>query len=166
MSRIDYKKGLEFLIPALSQLQREFENLWFVLAGSGKPTFTPSVDRLLEEQGIGARTSRVGFLAGQEKSDALAAAKILALPSLNENFGIVLVEAMHAGVPLLISDQVYIHKEIADHGAGLVCRPETASVAATLGRGRHLVDRRYRPEAATELLVAVYNDVLACRPRQ
>lgn len=178
MSRIDYKKGLEFLIPALARLQREFGSLWFVLAGSGEPAFMPSVERWLLEQGMGARTSRVGFLSGLEKGDALAAAGVFALPSLNENFGIVLIEAMHAGVPLLISDEVYIQKEIAEHGAGLVCRPDADSISACLrrmldgsvdlaqmgGRGRDLVNRRYRPEAATELLVGVYNDVLASRP--
>ena len=179
MSRIDYKKGLEFLIPALSDLQREFSDLWFVLAGSGDPAFMPSVDRWLGGPGIGSRTSRVGFLSGQDKSDALAAAGIFALPSLNENFGIVLIEAMHAGVPLLISEEVYIQKEIAGHGAGLVCRSETASISSVLrrmldgtvdlaqmgGRGRDLVNQRYRPEAATDLLLATYNEVLASRPQ-
>ena len=180
MSRFDYKKGLEFLIPALSQLQREYGSLWFVLAGAGKPAFAASVDQWLKDNSIGERTSRVGFVAGQDKSDALAAARIFALPSRNENFGIVLIEAMHAGLPLLISDEVYIHKEIVDHGAGLVCQPSTASVSEALrrmldgsvdldqmgSRGKDLVNRRYRPEAATDLLVGAYNEILASRPRK
>jgi glycosyltransferase involved in cell wall biosynthesis len=180
MSRIDYKKGLDALMPALAQLRREFGSLWFVLAGSGDPSFMPSVDRWIGEQGLSTVTSKVGFLSGQDKADALAAAGIFALPSLNENFGIVLIEAMHAGVPLLISDEVYIHREIAGHGAGLVCRPEAASIAGSLRRmldgsvdlakmgrcGRDLVERRYRPEAATELLLGAYSAAIEAAPRR
>jgi glycosyltransferase involved in cell wall biosynthesis len=174
MSRVDYKKGLDFLIPALGRLRSEFPRLWFVLAGTGEPAFTERVKGWLATHGLMARTSVVGFVSGADKQNALAAADVFALPSLNENFGIVLIEAMHAGLPLLISDEVYIHGEIAQAGAGLVCRPETGSVTdtlrallagaevrATMGRrGRELVQQRYRPEAATELLVRAYRDRL------
>jgi glycosyltransferase involved in cell wall biosynthesis len=178
MSRIDYKKGLEFLIPALGRLRAEFPQLWFVLAGAGKALFEAQVQDCITEHGVKARSSKVGFIFGRDKQDALAAADVFALPSMRENFGIVLIEAMHVGLPVLISDEVYIHEEIRDAGAGLVCRPETSSVTETLrrllgsaaeraamgARGRELVQRRYRPEAATELLVRTYQDTLGLAP--
>jgi len=174
MSRIDPKKGLHLLIPAVARLQAEFGKLWFVLAGTGEEDATSSTVALLDAETKGVRVRRVGFLSGQAKSDALAAANVFALPSLNENFGIVLIEAMHAGLPLLISDEVYIHKEILGAGAALVCQPTADSVASTLRRmldgsvdlaamgerGRALVRSRYRPEAATELLVDTYRELL------
>jgi glycosyltransferase involved in cell wall biosynthesis len=178
MSRIDPKKGLQLLIPAIARLQAEFERLWFVLAGTGDQQSSNSTEALLASQLRGVRTRKVGFLTGQAKFDALAAANVFALPSLNENFGIVLIEAMHAGLPLLISDEVYIHKEIHDHGACTVCQTSTESVAAALrrmldgtidlaamgGRGRALVRSRYLPEAATEPLVGTYRDLLQRAP--
>lgn len=178
MSRIDPKKGLQLLIPAVARLQAEFGKLWFVLAGTGEEGVTSSVEALLDAQTKGVRVRKVGFLSGQEKADALAAANVFALPSLNENFGIVLIEAMHAGLPLLISDEVYIHNEILAAGAALVCRPAVDSVTSTLrrmldgsvdlaamgGRGRALVRSRYRPEAATELLVDTYRELLKEAP--
>ena len=77
---------------------------------------------------------------------------------------------MHAGVPLLISDEVYICREIADAGAGRICKPSIESVTSILRqmlhgdvdlramgqRGRALVQRSYRPEAATATLIKLY----------
>jgi len=42
----------------------------------------------------------------------LAASDLFVLPSLNENFGIVNIEAMDAGLPLVISDQVYVVEKL------------------------------------------------------
>lgn len=175
LSRVDYKKGLDFLIPALGHLKPEFSKLWFVMAGTGTPEFTTKVHRWLEQHNVRGFTSEVGFVSGQDKLDALAAADLFALPSLNENFGIVNIEAMHAGLPLLISDEVYICREIAEADAGVICKPSIESVVEKLRsmlngtvelkamgqRGRDLVQRRYRPEAATEALVKLYRETLA-----
>jgi glycosyltransferase involved in cell wall biosynthesis len=175
LSRVDYKKGLDFLIPALSLLKREFPRLWFVLAGTGTPEFSEKVHGWLSENNILSFTKEVGFVSGQDKCNTLAAADIFALPSQNENFGIVNIEAMHAGLPLLISDQVYICKEIEEAGAGVVCHPNVHSVTEKLRnllggdidlkqmgkRGQDLVRRLYRPEAATAALLELYAQILA-----
>ena len=179
LSRVDYKKGLDFLIPALGTLKSAFPRLWFVLAGTGTPQFMSRVQGWIAEYDIRPFTSIVGFLSGQDKLDAFAAADIFALPSLNENFGIVNIEAMHAGLPLLISDEVYICREIETAGAGLVCRPNVQSVADKLrdllsgavdlqqigARGHDLVQRCYLPEVATEALVQLYGETLANPPK-
>lgn len=173
LSRVDYKKGLNFLIPALGRLKSEYPRLWFVMAGTGTSEFGIQVQRWLAENNVAGFTSQVGFISGQDKLDAFAAADIFALPSLNENFGIVNIEAMHAGLPLLISDEVYISQEIAESGAGVICKTSVDSVVEKLRemlngsidlkamgeRGRALVQRRYRPEAATKALIDLYSQV-------
>lgn len=175
MSRIDYKKGLDFLIPSIARLRRKHPLLRFVIAGSGDSQFLQRVRGWVSSEGIEDITKEVGFISGLDKQNALDSADVFALPSMNENFGIVLIEAMHCGLPLLISDEVYIHKDIQGAGAGLVCRPEIGSVVAKLDEllgdgalrrrmglaGRQLVAERYRPQAATDLLVATYREVLA-----
>jgi glycosyltransferase involved in cell wall biosynthesis len=177
MSRVDYKKGLDFLIPALARLKPEFPKLWFVLAGTGTPEFFGKVRSWIEQHGIRAFTTEVGFVSGQEKLDALAAANIFALPSLNENFGIVIIEAMYAGLPLLISSEVYIAQDIANAKAGIICSPDVDSVTrhlrtmldgsvdlrAMVEQGRQLVRTRYQPEVATETLVKMYEELTAQR---
>jgi glycosyltransferase involved in cell wall biosynthesis len=173
LSRVDYKKGLDFLIPALGRLKADFPKLWFVLAGSGTPEFVDRVRGWLAEHRVANFTREIGFASGSDKWDALAGADVFALPSLNENFGIVNIEAMHAGLPVLISDEVYLHPQITAAGAGLVCTPDRHSVEAvlrqlldgsvdrlTLGRaGQTLVQKRYQVTAATDELLAIYRDV-------
>ena len=170
LSRIDYKKGLEFLIPALSILRKERQDLWFILAGSGTARFVSVVRGLLKKHDVENITSEVGFVTGQDKADAFAASDVFALPSLNENFGIVNVEAMHYGLPLLISDEVYISREIEAAGAGVVCRPDSLSVYRELraliessvemkamgNRGKQLVQDQFQPSAVTETLIRNY----------
>ena len=176
LSRLDYKKGLEFVIPALATLRRKHGNLWFLLVGSGVPAFESGIQRRLEACGALDWTVQTGFLAGAEKQAALAASDIFVLPSLNENFGMAIVEAMRAGLPVVISDQVYIHQEIANAGAGVVCATSAESCTQALRqvlslespqrtamgeRGRALACTVYSPEAATHRLLAIYREVLA-----
>jgi glycosyltransferase involved in cell wall biosynthesis len=175
LSRIDYKKGLEFLLPALAAARREHQDVWFVLAGGGEAAFVDGIRRRIVELGLTGCTREVGFVSGPEKAAAFQAADLFALPSLNENFGIVIVEAMQAGRPVLISDQVYIHPEIIAAGAGVLCRPDPGDceralrtvladrrAAQAMGeRAAVLAAARFSPEAATRQLLGVYEQI--CR---
>ncbi len=179
LGRLDHKKGLQFLIPALAALKASFDDLWFVLAGSGEAAQERTVTALLEANGVGEWTTRCGFLAGEDKQSALAASDVFALPSLFENFGIVVVEAMGAGLALLLSEEVYIHDVIVDGGAAEHCRPCTAScrdglrrlladrarMAAMGARAREVAESRFSIEAAREPLVRLYADVVAGHER-
>jgi glycosyltransferase involved in cell wall biosynthesis len=64
------------------------------------------------------------MLTGDAKWGALRACEAMVLPSHQENFGVVVAEALACGRPALISNQVNIWPEIRDSGAGLV-EPDT-----------------------------------------
>ena len=174
LSRIDYKKGLEFLIPALADLKIKEPRLWFVLAGAGEAAFVSKVSGLVKDHQMAGWTTMPGFLSGDEKRAALAGADVFALPSLNENFGIVVVEALQAGLPVLISSEVYIHREIVRGSAGVVCEPSYESCRIHLGhllkdaqmrndlrkQAKLVAAKVFSPEAATQRLIDVYEQVL------
>src|SRR3954464_6568017 len=61
-----------------------------------------------------------GMLQGDIKQGAFAAADAFILPSHQENFGMAVVEALAAGVPVLISNRINIWREIEADGAGFV----------------------------------------------
>jgi len=72
-----------------------------------------------------------GKLSGEMKWGAFASADAFVLCSHQENFGVAVAEALACGVPVLISDKVNIHREIADASAGLVA-PDTLDGARKL----------------------------------
>lgn len=68
------------------------------------------------------------------KWGALAAAEVFVLPSHQENFGIVVAEALACRVPVIISDKVNIWREIQSSNAGLICQDSIASAETILNQ--------------------------------
>lgn len=128
LGRVHSKKGIDMLIDAYGTLATASTNPLprLVIAG---PCAEPAYLEKLKAQAarVCPADSVVwpGMLSGDVKWGALRAAEVFILPSHQENFGIAVVEALACRTPVLISDQVNIHREIADDGAGLV-EPDTA----------------------------------------
>ena len=135
LSRIDAKKGLDLLLPAFAEVSRKHPASLLVVAGDGDPEY---VAELRAEAGhIGLGTDRIlwtGFIAGEEKKAALAAATIFVLPSYSENFGIAAAEALAAGVPGILTDQVAIATDAAETEAALVIRCDVHELTAAMDR--------------------------------
>jgi glycosyltransferase involved in cell wall biosynthesis len=130
MSRIDRKKGLDLLIPALEAL----ENFHFVLAGANpqEPDYEAEIRAQIERSTLRDRTTITGFITGGDKTALLEAADLFVLPSYYENFGIAVAEAMSAGTPVVISDQVHIWQEIQQSESGWVTPCEVRALTETL----------------------------------
>lgn len=118
LGRIDYKKGLDVLIPAFAKANLGDARL--VIAGPDRDGYEPTVRKMIAEHGVGERVVFTGMLHGLERIEAYVDADLFALTSHQENFGITVIEAMASGCPVLISDQVNIHAEVAGAGAGVV----------------------------------------------
>jgi glycosyltransferase involved in cell wall biosynthesis len=134
MSRLDRKKGLDLLFPALEALLAEGLNFHFVLAG-GNPQDANYVDKIkfqVQNSLLRSHTTITGFVTGQLKTALLQAADLFVLPSYYENFGIAVAEAMVAGTPVLISDQVHICQEVRDSESGWVSSLDVTEIAKSL----------------------------------
>lgn len=173
LSRFDAKKGLDLLLPAFARVRSQDRNVTLVLAGAGDPDLVARVQEQAQTHGIGSDVIWAGFLRGEEKQAALTDADLFVLPSYSENFGIAATEAMAAGLPVVVSDQVAIHHEIAAAQAGLVvpCQIEPlnqallnllndAQLRSAMGQnGKRLTQQQYALEVVTGKLVSLYNEI-------
>ena len=115
LGRIHAGKGLELLIPAMGSLKDRGAVL--VIAGPDG-NFRGAANELIAQHGLTDRVVFTGLVSGSEKVAALADADLLALPSYHENFGLVVVEALAAGTPVVLSDQVGLYPDVVEAGVG------------------------------------------------
>jgi glycosyltransferase involved in cell wall biosynthesis len=137
LGRIHEKKGADLLLSAFQHALRDAPHrpLHMVMAGPVGPDASAYAARLramAARLGIAERVTWAGMLQGPCKWGAFAAAELFALPSHQENFGIAVAEALSARLPVLISRQVNIWREIVDAGAGWAQADDEAGTIASL----------------------------------
>lgn len=120
LSRIHPKKGVDMLIEAFAQTCQSQADLQLVIAGPDQAGWQVELQRMADKLGIAGKITWTGMLSGDMKWGAYQAAEAFVLPSHQENFGIVVAEALSCGKPVLISNKVNIWREIEADGAGFV----------------------------------------------
>ncbi|MGB7160678.1 MAG: glycosyltransferase [Tepidisphaeraceae bacterium] len=144
LSRLHYKKGLDLLINAFANVA--IPEAVLVLAGPVEAAYRSQLEAIIVSRGLSDRVIFTGMLHGSERVAALADAELFVLPSHQENFGIAVVEAVAAGTPVLISDQVNIWREIVEAGVGSAVPVDVAAISQELKRW--LTDGALRNRAA------------------
>jgi glycosyltransferase involved in cell wall biosynthesis len=120
LGRIHPKKGTDLLIEAFAGTLGKDEAWQLVIAGPDQMGWRKELEALAVRLGIAARITWTGSLEGTLKWGAFAASEVFVLPSHQENFGIVVAEALACSLPVIVSDKVNIWREVASGGAGLV----------------------------------------------
>ena len=159
MSRIDPKKGLNLLIPALEILAEEL-NFHFVLAGTNPQDryYEKKITRQIEASLLRSRTSITGFVTSDFKAALLQDADLFVLPSYYENFGIAVAEAMSYGTPVVISNQVHIWEDVEQSGSGWVGACEVEAIALLLRSAlQNPAERQLRGLRAQEYAQKAYS---------
>jgi glycosyltransferase involved in cell wall biosynthesis len=176
MSRIDRKKGLDLLIPALQQLVIEGVDFAFVLAGGNpqEPEYEASIQaQIANSGGLADRAHILGFVTGGDKTAWLKTADISVLPSYYENFGIAVAEAMAVGTPVVISDQVHIWEDVQQANAGWICECDVTSLTTALrdslqdptersrrgDNAKKLTQSHYSWEAIAGRMITAYDEI-------
>jgi len=175
LSRLNFKKGLDLLVPAFARVRARYPDAVLALVGPDNEGYGAKVRGWVAEQGLVDAVRFVDHLQGEAVLQAYVDADVFALPSYTENFGMVVAESLACGTPVVISDQVNIHGEVAAAGAGLVTRCDAGEVAealcALLGdaprrramgtAGRALVQRQWTWDVVARQLTAEYETVIA-----
>ena len=124
LSRIHPKKGLDLLIEAFASIAAADCHLHLVIAGPDQTGWQARLQQRVAALGLDDRVSWLGMLSGSLKWGAFRSAELFCLPSHQENFGIVVAEALACGLPVMLAKPVNISREVAEAGAGLV-HPDT-----------------------------------------
>jgi glycosyltransferase involved in cell wall biosynthesis len=130
LGRLHPKKNLAALLDAVARCA----DVAIAVAGSG-PEETAHRDRA-GRLGLDARVEWLGFVARSKKREFLEMIDVLAMPSLYECFGMSAVEAMQAGVPVIVSDTVGVAAAVSAYGAGIVTGHDAGSLTAAITRLR------------------------------
>jgi glycosyltransferase involved in cell wall biosynthesis len=134
LGRVNWKKGLDRLIPAMVHLPEAD----LVVAGDDDEGYRATMEALAGKLGVAPRVRFLGPVHGPEKWALLESAQVLALPSYSENFGNVILEAMAAGCPVVVTPEVGLAGVVRASGAGLVVpgNPERLARALHISRSR------------------------------
>lgn len=130
LGRLTWKKGLDRLVRALPQVPRGR----LVIAGNDDEGYRRILQTVIDQAGVGARVHYLGPLYGAPKWALLRRANCLVLPSHSENFGNVVLEAMAAGCPVVVTPEVGAADLVREAGAGLVVAGDASSLAWAIQR--------------------------------
>jgi glycosyltransferase involved in cell wall biosynthesis len=132
LGRLHPKKGCDILMDAFAQVSDD--SVALMLAGPDQVGWQPELQQRAEHLKLSSRVIFAGMLQGEMKRAALATADAFVLPSHQENFGMAVVEALAAGLPVLISNRINIWREIDQDRAGYVEPDDFSGTARLLQR--------------------------------
>ncbi len=132
LGRLHQRKGLEALIKAFAASSELFPQGRLLLAGPDDGQQNALME-LARDLGIINKVMFPGYVPPQKRNSLLMTADLFSLVTYpGENFGNAAVEAMLAGVPVLLSEHVGICQEVSTDGAGVVVPLDVETIADTL----------------------------------
>jgi len=134
LSRIHEVKGCDLLVAAFAKVATRDTNLRLVMAGPDQTGWKDELVALAVHLGVADRIVWTGMISGDLKWGAYHAAEVFVLPSHQENFGVVVAEALSCRLPVLISNKVNIWREVEAEGAGIVAEDDLAGAETMLTR--------------------------------
>jgi glycosyltransferase involved in cell wall biosynthesis len=176
LGRLHRIKGLDLLLDAFVELVGVHPGLQLILAGPDEGMREP-VTEAARRRGVLPAVRFTGLVVGAAKRRLLAGARCLVLPSYEESFGVVVIEAAAMGTPVVVSTGVALHSEVEASGAGAVAELNVTSIATRLGEvlarprqayaeGCARLAARFSWERTARTLSDAYREVLATRAQR
>lgn len=174
LGRINWKKGFDTLIPAFAAVLRSVPEAILVIAGGDDEGYARSIKVQISDLKMERSVVFAGMLLGEEKDAMFRQSDAFTLPSYSENFGMTVVEAMDAELPVIVSENVGIAPEIKAMNAGIIIRKDVDELAGALVRvlrddgrlrsslvanGRRFVDLYCDPKAVADRFLDAYRSV-------
>jgi phosphatidyl-myo-inositol dimannoside synthase len=128
MASAERYKGHDTIIRALPAIAARVPSVAYLIGGTGDDR--PRLQALANEQGIGDRVIFTGRIPDAEMPDYFALADVFAMPSSGEGFGIVFLEAMAAGLPVIAGNSDGSVDALGDGALGVLINPDDSGALA------------------------------------
>lgn len=163
-------KGLLRLLAAWSRLEQQFPNWQLAIAGPSVGDFETRLRAEVSRANLTRRVTFLGPMYGADKSMILRHSDVVVLPSDLENFGLVVAEALSAGVPVIAS-RTAPWDILEQHDCGWWIEPSVEALTNTLSfvldqppdallqrglRGKQVITTRFSWIAVGQELERVY----------
>ena len=158
IGRLHRKKNVDLIIEAVGRLG---DQISLLIAGTGDQQLEAALRRRVDRV-LAHRARFVGWVSDDDKSTFFSKIDVLVMPSMYECFGVAAIEALAAGVPVVVSDQVGIADIVRRHHAGSVVAPTIDAIAGALRRyvddpDSRISDARHaQPAALADASFATY----------
>jgi glycosyltransferase involved in cell wall biosynthesis len=176
LGRLSPEKRVDSLIEAMALVPSARLTVAGTDGGSG---YRAALEDLVERLGLRARVEFVGFADDVVKQDLLARSAVVALPSVFESFGNVVLEAMAHGCATIVAPGVGASEWVSASGGGMVVESERSVLAQALRRlmtdpqrtsslganGRSFVEEHLGWNRVAERMEQLYAQVVLTRPR-
>jgi glycosyltransferase involved in cell wall biosynthesis len=144
LGKLTPRKRVDLLIRAFATLADKTATLAIAGNDMGGGAAAHAVAR---DAGVSFRTTFLGLVSGRDRLELLADADVVVYPSEHEIFGLVPLEALLAGTPVIVANDSGCGEVVSATGGGLVVPGSVTALSAALGE--ILADpRRWRSEAA------------------
>lgn len=130
IGRINYKKGIDVFLKAFKEVLPKYPNIKFEIWGTGDTEYEKYISNLIADEGLTGNSRLMGFLNFEQKLEVYDNSECFVLTSMYENFGIAPIEALQGGLPILISDEVFIWEDVKD--AAWICKYDILSIVENL----------------------------------
>ena len=178
LSRLHPCKRVDLIITALPQVAQEFPNIFLLLVGPDENHYS-YLANLARRLGVQSYFRWIGTLHGFERLRAYSACHFLVLPSDYEPFGIVLLEAMAMGKPVIAVDSGPQRYIVKDGETGLLIQPgdfsQLSKAMVTLlgdedlrkrmGRNAREWAENFRLSKIVDKIEGIYKDLVTQRSR-
>jgi glycosyltransferase involved in cell wall biosynthesis len=178
LSRIHPHKGVTNLIQAWSSVAKQRSDWQLIIAGEGERSYKAELELLVQSMKA-PRVRFVGKVSGSQKDQLYENADLFVLPSKSENFGLVVAEALAAGVPAVVTKGAP-WRDMFQHKCGWLTATDPDGLATTLmdatgrsaqersamgARGRQWMSREFAWPSVAERMVALYGWILGRNER-
>lgn len=126
----DRYKGYDVVLKAMVALLQKNKQIKYLLAGGYSPAEKIFIDELVEQYGLTDNVILAGYIPEEELTAHFTMADIYVMPSTKEGFGIVFIEAMYYGLPVIAGNKDGSTDALLNGALGLLIEPNDAAAVA------------------------------------